>query len=240
MGFIRVSGYSQDDIDQARISGASGNATPSDVLSGKTFSSNGTSNQTGTMPNRGSLSVSLGRSVNTSASVSAGYYSGGTVSVSDASETYTITSLEVNKTTYSKDLGAKNNVRYVNYKNVFDAGVNEVKSHPSTYFGNSDLTNETIFVSLSGDKSQGTSKTSEEYTCLGDGWCFVHTYNFSGNPSFKGTVYINSTDVWHQTQNRTEWFAVSKGDKIKTKIELTGDSSSGSANTRAVVVTFKS
>ena len=53
-----------------------GNATASQVLSGKTFTSTAGVNLTGTMPNRGALNWS---SSNTTKTVSAGYYSGGTL-----------------------------------------------------------------------------------------------------------------------------------------------------------------
>ena len=248
MGFVRVSGYSQDDIDNAKKQGASGNASPSEVLAGKTFSSNNVSNQTGTMPNNGSLSVSLGRASNTSASVAAGYYSGGTVSVSDATGSYTITTSEVNTTTYTKDLGAKHNVRYVNYSNVYTAGrnagvstgENNVKTYPSNYFRGSDLANSTVSVSKTAT-STGSS-TSDEYTCPGDGWLFAHTYNFNGSAGFKGTLLKKNgsswDDIWHETSNKTTWVEVTKGETYKTKIEIT-ETGTGSANTRAVFVTFK-
>lgn len=58
----------------------SGNAGTGDVLNGKTFyNTNAKSKQTGTMPNHGSISATLG--VGGKKSYSAGYYSGGTVSV---------------------------------------------------------------------------------------------------------------------------------------------------------------
>ena len=53
-----------------------GNAVASNVLSGKTFTSTAGVNLTGTMPNRGALNWS---SSNTTKTVSAGYYSGGTL-----------------------------------------------------------------------------------------------------------------------------------------------------------------
>jgi hypothetical protein len=52
--------------------GGSGTAQPADVLSGKTFT-NDQGEQTGTMPNRGSPTLQPGQSI------SAGYYSGGSV-----------------------------------------------------------------------------------------------------------------------------------------------------------------
>ena len=60
-----------------------GNATVGNVLSGKTFTSTAGVNLTGTMPNRGNLSWS---SSNTTYSVPAGYYSGGTL---DSRPSYT-------------------------------------------------------------------------------------------------------------------------------------------------------
>lgn len=54
----------------------SGNAVRSDVLSGKTFTNDDGVEYVGAMPNRGTLNWS---GVNTSAAVSAGYYSGGTL-----------------------------------------------------------------------------------------------------------------------------------------------------------------
>ena len=53
-----------------------GNATAGNVLSGKTFTSTAGVNLTGTMPNRGNLNWSAS---NTAKTVSAGYYSGGTL-----------------------------------------------------------------------------------------------------------------------------------------------------------------
>lgn len=53
-----------------------GNATVGNVLSGKTFTSTAGVNLTGTMPNRGNLNWSAS---NTTKTVSAGYYSGGTL-----------------------------------------------------------------------------------------------------------------------------------------------------------------
>lgn len=60
-----------------------GNATAGNVLSGKTFTSTAGVNLTGTMPNRGTLNWS---SSNTTKTVSAGYYSGGTL---DSRPSYT-------------------------------------------------------------------------------------------------------------------------------------------------------
>ncbi|MDD7321494.1 MAG: hypothetical protein PUG58_00940 [Limosilactobacillus mucosae] len=58
-----------------------GNAGSADVLAGKTFSSAGLDDATGTMPNRGALNVTLKPNGNNSVSqnVAAGYYSGGTI-----------------------------------------------------------------------------------------------------------------------------------------------------------------
>ena len=53
-----------------------GNATASQVLDGRTFTNSSSVNIEGTMPNRGALNWS---SSNTTKSVSAGYYSGGTL-----------------------------------------------------------------------------------------------------------------------------------------------------------------
>lgn len=55
--------------------GGAGNAQPGEVLSGKTFS-NDTGDQTGTMPNRGTVTITPTESDQI---LSAGYYSGGTV-----------------------------------------------------------------------------------------------------------------------------------------------------------------
>ena len=60
-----------------------GNATVGNVLSGKTFTSTAGVNLTGTMPNRGTLNWSAS---NTTKTVSAGYYSGGTL---DSRPSYT-------------------------------------------------------------------------------------------------------------------------------------------------------
>lgn len=58
-----------------------GNAGSADVLAGKTFSSAGLDDATGTMPNRGALNVTLKPNGNNSVSqnVAAGYYSGGAI-----------------------------------------------------------------------------------------------------------------------------------------------------------------
>ena len=53
-----------------------GNATASQVLDGRTFTNSSSVNIEGTMPNRGALNWS---SSNTTKTVSAGYYSGGTL-----------------------------------------------------------------------------------------------------------------------------------------------------------------
>ena len=73
-------GYSIDGVFRP-FRNPTGNAVPADVLAGKTFSSAGLDDATGTMPNRGELNVTLKPDGNnaTSQSVAAGYYSGGTI-----------------------------------------------------------------------------------------------------------------------------------------------------------------
>lgn len=63
-----------------------GNATAADVLTGKTFV-NSSGSATGTMPNAGNKSYTLGLTT-TSVAITAGYYNGsGTVSIDDSIET---------------------------------------------------------------------------------------------------------------------------------------------------------
>lgn len=73
-------GYSIDGVFRP-FRNPTGNAVPADVLAGKTFSSAGLDDATGTMPNHGTLNVTLKPDGNnaTSQSVAAGYYSGGTI-----------------------------------------------------------------------------------------------------------------------------------------------------------------
>lgn len=81
-------GYSIDGVFRP-FRNPTGNAVPADVLAGKTFSSAGLDDATGTMPNRGELNVTLKPDGNnaTSQSVATGYYSGGTIKA-DGSDSY--------------------------------------------------------------------------------------------------------------------------------------------------------
>lgn len=111
--FVEASGYSQTDVDNAYAQGVSdgsgdtlkGNATPSQVLQGYTFSSASAGvNKTGTIPVRNNVQHTV--APNSAVGFAAGYYNNLQVSGQANTETFILNA-------NSADMGAGNVNRYV-------------------------------------------------------------------------------------------------------------------------------
>ena len=186
-----------------------GTAVASDVLSGKTFTNSSSVGISGTMPNRGALNWS---SSNTTKTVSAGYYSGGTL---DSRPSYN-NGYNNGRTQGQNDVknnpngyGLYTKTQYdQNYTNGYNAGV--AASNPSA----------NLVYSVAG---AGTKDYT--YTTTAKGICIVTLAGVNTGTRYCQKNGSNQTPTrQYDTSGRMLFeyiISVNKGDKIRAYISIT-------------------
>lgn len=215
------------------------------LLNGYTAHDNMKNLITGTMPNNGEIQKNLTPGDNFS--IPSGYTSGGKITVSSNTKTYTIPS---NSTGTTIDLGEKNLYRYVNATNVYNKGVSDADARVNTsstnyktgYNNGVSSVNLYYNSTLAWDHLNNSATTGHNYTktvtAPADG--FVVIGAGISNYNCKAEIKINNSRVFYAEGGIIgvgRVFKVNAGDSIY--VWLYGERSSGVAYpSRTLEITF--